>query len=181
LEKDLAEWLDQRILDYRVQLKTFEHSQTERDNISKKKEYTRLLEDTIRQQQDFLLLRNIANSKQVKQAYSNEGDPLIYDALRVHSQLRRQVEQSSQQYNEHRVVVQEKLKVLHHMEQETQQLWKQVQRQKEEQFTKNTESLLKKENRVLKCMIEDLLCGSKMDWCEDPRLLHLVSMLQLDR
>jgi hypothetical protein len=182
LEKDLAIWLDQRILDYRVQLKTHAiESQTDREDISTKQEHALLLDETIRQQQELLILKNVANLKQVKQAFSNEGDPLIRDALRIHSQLGRQVEQSSQQYNERRVAFQEKLQALHQMEQETQQLWEQIQRRKVGQMSKATVLLLKRENKVLKIMIEDLLSGSKIDWCEDPRLIQIVSRLQPDR
>lgn len=174
LEKELAEWLDQRIFDYRVRLKAYSNAVALEDDSLKQQRA--LLEETKRQQHDLLVLRHLANSKLVKRACSHEGDPLIRDCLRVRSKLGKQVAHLSQQFNDLRGIVKEKLRTFHQMERETQQLWEEVKSQKEKQRAGSTdsESRLRKENRLLKFMISDLLAGSKIDWCEDPRLLQFV-------
>lgn len=174
LENDLAEWLDKRIFDYRVKLKVLiVNSKASQDDSLKQQQA--LLDETKRQQQELLVLRYLANSKLAKRACSDEGDPLIRDCLRVRSDLGKHVAHLCQQFHDFRVIVKEKLGTFHQGEHETQQLWEKVKLQKQEQLADSTASKLKKENRLLKFMINDLLSGSKIDWYEDPRLLQLVS------
>lgn len=176
LEKELAEWLDQRIFDYRVKLKAYSNSEALQDDALKQQRS--LSEETKRQQQDLLVLRHLANSKIVKRACSDKGDPLIRDCLRVRSKLGKRVAHLSQQSNDLRGIVEEKLRTFRQIKHESEQLWEEVKSQKEKQRAGSTdsESRLRKENRLLKFMISDLLAGSKLDWCEDPRLLQIMCL-----
>lgn len=176
-EKELAKWLDQRLLDYRVKAKVLvSSSQTSEDDLLK--EQQALLDETTRQHHELLILRHVANSRIVKQVCVDEGHLLIRDCLRFRSKLGKQVAHLCQQLNDHRAIVKEKLRTFYQLEHETQQLWDEVKLQKEErqEGSIENESRLRKESRVLKLMFRDLLAGSKIDWCDDPRLLQCVCL-----
>jgi hypothetical protein len=180
-EQEIARWLDRHILEYRARL-----LQPTRTTASRSALQRRLLDESVRMQQEHTLLSRMLQS-QVALQTSFVADPTEATYLRQQACKSRNAQVAvaltlSKTLDGLRQNVRDVSEQCRILQQDNRNACQSIEPVEEEETPKDIVSEETKrlcdENLVLKRALADLVAGSKLDWYADERLREI--MLQLD-
>jgi hypothetical protein len=189
-EKSLAAWLDRRIVGYQAR----EHStnfhigpplskKALQRAVLQRQQY--LVDESIRQQQEYILLTRIVNSKAAIAASSDNQSPSrLLSEQGIHSrngQVAMALEKN-RQLIQLRTNLRNSSAECRRLQRENQTMWQNLQQQQQQpdndlSTNESPTGMLVREKLALTRIMSDLIAGSELDWSGDSRLRQIMASI----
>lgn len=196
-ELELAEWLDRNIVDYRAALARRQASAGTNETATPTRQQVHLqqqelLDESVRQQQERLLLSRIEMSSIVQDIIfpsqeQNRSERDESETLLVQQVIKSRDEQVTvslgklEKLNHVRSQIQQVEEESQRLQNENRTLWQQLGvacSSNDEAPTETTQTGRATETRILKRALQDIIVGSDLDWYADKRLRETMMKLE---